>query len=398
MPLLAVSLRVLLSLALRVPVTLLLQLLLMFLISYPLTAQNTTASNQQTELEAIRTQISDVKSKIDAAKKDVDTYLTELQQNEMAAAESATTLQTLAQTILEKQSGLEQLRNENKQQITILASERNLLADQLRIAYKTGRHDLLKLFLNQEDPARIGRMMTSHDYYNRARSRRIDEIKMTLQNLQLLQTRIDTETVQLQSMRDQHINNLQQLGTYRDSRNSIVGQLQEYISSQGKELQNLQRDEQELSSLLNGLGVGQSIVEEYEDIPPFGKMKGKLKWPVAGKIITRFGSAKKGDKLRWNGVLISAGRGSDVTAISPGKVIFADWFRNLGLLIIIDHGDGYMSLYGHNESLVKKAGDFVKQGELIANVGDTGGQSESALYFEIRKQGTPLDPDLWCKG
>lgn len=395
---LAVSLRVLLKQTVPVPAARQLQWLLMLLISFASFAQTSPTANQQVELEAIRTQISDVKSKIDAAKKDVDTYLTELQQNEMAAAGSATTLQTLAQSIKEKQAGLEQLRSENSQQVAILATERNLLADQLRIAYKTGRHDLLKLFLNQEDPARIGRMMTFHDYYNRARARRIDEIKMTLQNLQLLQTRIDTETNQLQSMRDQHINNLQQLGTYRDSRHSIISQLQEYISSQGKELQNLQRDEQELSSLLNGLGTEQTVVEEYEDIPPFSSMKGKMKWPVAGKIITRFGSAKKGDKLRWNGVLISAGRGSDVTAISPGKVIFADWFRNLGLLIIIDHGDGYMSLYGHNESLVKKAGDFVKQGELIANVGDTGGQAESALYFEIRKQGTPLDPDLWCKG
>lgn len=397
MPLLAVSLRVLFKLTVPVPTVRQLQWLLMLLVSFASIAQ-TPPTAKQSELEAIRTQINDVKNKIDAAKKDVDSYLTELQQNEMAAVESATTLQTLAQSIKEKQAGLEQLRSENTQQVAILSTERNLLADQLRIAYKTGRHDLLKLFLNQEDPARIGRMMTFHDYYNRARARKIDEVKMTLQNLQLLQTRIDTETIQLQSMRDQHINNIQQLGTYRDSRNSIISQLQEYISSQGKELQNLQRDEQELSSLLNGLGTGQSVVEEYEDIPPFGKMKGKLKWPVAGKVITRFGSAKKGDKLRWNGVLISAGRGSDVTAISPGKVIFADWFRNLGLLIIIDHGDGYMSLYGHNESLVKKAGDFVKQGELIANVGDTGGQSESALYFEIRKQGTPLDPDLWCKG
>jgi septal ring factor EnvC (AmiA/AmiB activator) len=126
-------------------------------------------------------------------------------------------------------------------------------------------------------------------------------------------------------------------------------------------------------------------------------MKGKLSWPVAGRLITRFGTEKKEGRLRWNGVRIAAESGASVNAVGPGKVIFADWFRNLGLLIIIDHGHGYMSLYGHNADLTRKAGEYVNMGEQIASVGDTGGQGEPALYFEIRQQGTPLDPALWCR-
>ncbi len=361
-------------------------------------AQHDPGEKREVELESIRTQIRDVQSKISEAKHDVDSYLSELLQSEQAAAELSKALLLLADTVKQKLLTLEQLRSESEQQQIILASERKLLAEQLRISYKTGQHDFLKLFLNQEDPALIGRMMTYHDYYNKARSGRIAEIKMTLQNLQLLQVRIDQETAALQQLRDQQIDQLQQMDAYRNSRSTIVASLQQYISGQDKELQNLQHDEQELTNLLDNLGNEQSEIELATELPPFESLKGKLKWPVTGKIITRFGSEKKEGKLTWHGVRISAPAGTGVTAISPGKVIFADWFRNLGLLIIIDHGNGYMSLYGHNESLAKKAGDFVSMGEQISTVGDTGGQGETALYFEIRQGGSPQNPGLWCKG
>ena len=135
----------------------------------------------------------------------------------------------------------------------------------------------------------------------------------------------------------------------------------------------------------------------YEDMPPFGSLKGQLKWPVAGRLLERFGSQKKGGNLKWQGVLIDAESGTRVNAVGAGKVVFADWFRNLGLLIIIDHGDGYMSLYGHNQNLLKNTGDWVMPGETIATVGDSGGQTDTALYFEIRQGAEPLNPSLWCK-
>jgi septal ring factor EnvC (AmiA/AmiB activator) len=360
-------------------------------------AQPDPEERREVELESLRSQIRDVQSRISVARQDVDTYLSELQQSEQAATELSASLLALAETIKEKLVTLEQLQRESAEQQIILASERKLLAEQLRISYKTGHHDFLKLFLNQEDPALIGRMMTYHDYYNKARSNRITEIRMTLQNLSLLQTRIDQQTTELQGLRDEQIHKLQQLDTYRNSRSSIVSSLQEYISGQDKELQNLQRDEQELTDLVDNLGNGSSDPELAGELPAFETMKGKLKWPVNGKIITRFGSEKKEGKLKWNGVRIAAPAGTGVSAIGPGKVIFADWFRNLGLLVIIDHGNGFMSLYGHNETLAKKAGDLVSMGEQISSVGDTGGQGETALYFEIRREGTPLNPDQWCK-
>ena len=159
----------------------------------------------------------------------------------------------------------------------------------------------------------------------------------------------------------------------------------------------LQRDEQELALLVEKLHQQESVVELFEKMPPFDSLKGTLSWPVNGRISHRFGQYKKGNKLKWQGVTIEAKAGDNVHAVSTGKVIFADWFRNMGLLLILDHGDGYMSLYGHNEALARKPGDWVKTGDIIAKVGDTGGQQRNASYFEIRKSGTPLNPKLWCQ-
>jgi septal ring factor EnvC (AmiA/AmiB activator) len=212
-----------------------------------------------------------------------------------------------------------------------------------------------------------------------------------------LESAIDNETRKLETLKKEQLGKLDQLAASRDDRRTVIDELNRTIADQDRELQTLQLDEQELSSLIDNLKNRQDIVELYENLPPFDSLKGKLRWPVQGKITTRYGSAKREGKLRWNGVKISAGQGNDVTAVSTGKVIFADWFRNLGLLIIIDHGNGYMSLYGHNERLLKKAGDFVSTGEAVAKIGNTGGQSETALYFEIRQQGTPMNPGLWCQ-
>ena len=363
----------------------------------PASEHDTHLEDTEIELETIRSQIKDVQSRIVDTQKDIDSYLAELKENELSIIRVSDNLETIDRRISTHQLRLTQLQKEHGEQEKILVKERKLLADQIRTAYKTGRHDFLKLLLNQENPELIGRIMTYHDYYNKARTNRITEIKVTLANLEQLQTAIDSESLQLQELRQQQMSRLEQLASYREKRESVLDQLNTYKSEQDRELQSLQGNEEELSSLVNELKNRQDVVELYETLVPFDSLKGTLTWPVRGNIINRFGTLKSEGKLRWNGVRIAAARGTDITAVSAGKVVFADWFRNLGLLIIIDHGDGYMSLYGHNERLVKKSGDFVGTGEIIAKVGNTGGQTTNALYFEIRRQGNPLNPGLWCR-
>jgi len=374
-------------------------LLLSLVLTMPeIMAQESLPEDKEIELESIRTRIRDVQTKITEARRDANSYQQELKQNEVAAAEIAGQLDALESEIAGLLVTLQNLQRESDDQQRFLDSERILLAEQIRVAYKTGRHDFLKLLLNQEDPDMIGRMITYHDYYSKARTDRIADIKITLQNLISLRARIDQQTEQLGTLRNQQLDRLQELTVYRDSRSSIVQQLEKYISEQGQQLQSLQINEAELAELLDNLDKSQSVVELYEDLPPFDTLRGKLRWPLQGQLISRFGATKRDGKLTWNGVRLAAEAGQDVSAISPGKVVFADWFSNLGLLIIIDHGGGYLSLYGHNERLLKKTGDFVLAGEPISKAGDTGGQTETALYFEIRRQGTPVDPGLWCRG
>jgi len=353
--------------------------------------------NKEVELQSIRSKIRGVQSNINSAKSKTESYVKELQEKEKAATRIADELRDMEAKIRSGQARLKQLQQQKSELEATLKRQRRILAEQIRIAYKTGRHDFLRLLLNQEDPDLVGRMVTYHEYYNRARARHIDAVKVSLQRLNSLQASIRTQTARLKELRAGHRQSLAEYRKYRESRQAVIAELRDYIAKQGEQLQQLQNNEKELSSLLSSLKSKQLAIQAYENLPPFGSLKGKLSWPVQGRFVHRYGEALKGGKLRSRGVRIAAKSGTDVHAVSGGKVIFADWFRNLGLLMIIDHGNGYMSLYGNNEKLLKKPGDMVRKNEVIAKVGDTGGQNQAGLYFEIRRKGAPRNPALWCR-
>ena len=261
----------------------------------------------------------------------------------------------------------------------------------------TGKGDYLKLLLNQEDSALVGRVLAYYDYHNRARTRHINNITEMIDAIAQIQISIQLENDALAQLKTEQLNKRNAIELSRKTRSKIISRLEEHITEQGLQLQSLHQQEKELSSLLATLGKAEDTIIFFEDIPPFSSLKGKLNWPTQGKLLNRFSSKRKGGALKWQGIKISASPGSEVRAVSTGKVVFADWFRNMGLLMIIDHGEGYMSLYGYNQSLLKKPGDWVVDDEVIAYAGDSGGQSESSVYFEIRHRGEPLNPVLWCK-
>lgn len=356
-----------------------------------------TSKDKSVELETVRSRIRDLQSGIQAAQDESDRLLKDIQSNERNAVRVKERLNEIENEINNRVTKLAGLNVDKARREKSLAGERQLMAQQVRAAYKIGRNDYLKLLLNQEDPDLVGRMLVYYDYYNRARSIRIEKISKSLNQIDLIKEKIQTEKDKLDGLRNEQLNKLEEFTQSRASRKQNIARLQTYISDQGKLLQVLKRNEQELEALVEQLRSRENIVRNFEEIPPFNDLRGKLKWPVAGNLGARYGSSRKGGKLKWQGVLINAKTGSEVHAISAGKVIFADWFRNLGLLIIIDHGNGYMSLYGHNERLLKKVGDWVLAEESIAKVGDTGGQQRPNLYFEIRSDGAPVNPALWCK-
>jgi murein hydrolase activator len=372
--------------------------LLLFITPCIATAEDSNV-DKASELKDIRTRIKDVETRIQGARDEAEKLQKELRENEITTAETLTRLHDFELSIQNKHAELEELMFEKSEHELALGQEKEKLKYQIRAAYQMGRNDYIKLMLNQEDPALVGRALAYYDYHNRARSERIGQVQTTLVNIDQIQTSIVEQTTKLESLKKEHEIKLENFHQYRATRRDIIARLQRDIEEQGIELHTLQENERELGKLFQGLKEEKAVtIEMYEDMPAFSSLKGNLRWPAKGKLLKKFGSQKKGGNLKWQGVLIDAETGTSVEAISAGKIVFADWFRNLGLLVIIDHGDGYMSLYGHNQNLLKNTGDWVLAGEKIATVGDSGGQTDTALYFEIRKGAEPLNPSRWCRG
>ena len=358
---------------------------------------NTEQIEKDHQLQNIRSKIKNVESGIEEAKEEIDSLLVNLRKNEQASVDLLVKIKKSEKQIDTKDKHLKELADSKDEQEALLNTQRDHLSEQIRAAYKTGRSNYLKLLLNQEKPEQVGRMLAYYEYDTRARTEQIASINLVLSEISSLEEKIQVETQQLTLLQINQKAKLDEFKSFRNSRQTTRNKLQAYIDEQDIQLQLLQKDEQELTKLVGKLKHQELAIQVYEDMPPFNSLQGKLNWPVRGKIASRFGSKRKGGKLKRQGVTIVAKSGDEVKAITAGKVVFADWFRNMGLLLILDHGDGFMSLYGHNERLLKKSGDWVLADELIARVGDTGGQQKSGLYFEIRQSGNPVNPTLWCK-
>ena len=360
-------------------------------------AEAQPSGDKSAELESIRGQIEDVKSGLEAARNESELLQEELRDTELAIGRDSLKLKGLEEQIQKRYDRLDELNLVIAEHEKVLDVERAYLAQQVRAAYMSGRSDYLKLLLNQEDPAKVGRVLAYYDYYNRERINTIKSINEKVALIDELRTNIVSETELLEELKSRQLAKSDELKAWRESRNTILSRLEKDIETKGQELQSLQENERKLSALINKLHKREDAISFFEDVPPFDTLKGKLQWPAQGRLLNSFGSKRKGNSLKWQGVKIGVNAGKEVQAVHTGKVIFADWFRNLGLLIILDHGGGYMTLYGYNQSLLKKPGDWVLAGESIALVGDSGGQTTPGVYFEIRHRGKPLNPVLWCK-
>ena len=292
-------------------------LLLTLLINTPLMAVdiNIKQIEKNHKLQNIRTQIKDVESSIETAIKNVDQLFRELQVNEVAATETSTRIQQLQQQIKEKNRELVELDKRMVRQEALLITQREQLAQQIRAAYKTGRNNYLKLLLNQQEPGRVGRILAYYNYDVQARTRRIAGINIALAEIASLEQRIQSETQALIQLQEDQEQKLVEFQSYRTSRHEITSKLQGYIDDQGAQLQILQGNEQELTKLVSELKHQELAIQIFEDMPPFNTLQGKLDWPVRGKITSRFGSLRKGGKLKWQGVNIAAKNGALIVHI-----------------------------------------------------------------------------------
>jgi septal ring factor EnvC (AmiA/AmiB activator) len=351
---------------------------------------------QQAKLEQLRQRISSLTQDLHLDRDRLDSYQHELREIERNISHHSFTLKDLETSLQRRLKLLERLEPQEQQQLQQLQRHQRLLAQQLRAAWLMGEQNRLKMLLNQQDPSRIARLLKYHEYLNRARSHKMQQLSGLLQELEQTRRSLDQERGRIAELRAQALQRQQELERDKAQRAALMERLAAEIQDKDKQLDNLKRNEASLKRLVGQLQQTlQELAVQQTQKARFSEYKGRMSWPVKGRVGARFGSPRAGG-IRWGGVFLRANEGSQVQAIRPGRVAFADWLRGYGLLLIIDHGEGYMSLYGHNQSLFKKVGEQVVQGEAIAQSGNASLQGQG-LYFGIRHNGKPLDPAHWCR-
>lgn len=357
-------------------------------------AYGAEVAGKEAELKQVRGRIESIRKAIHADAERRDALASQLKSAELAVQSAREQLASVRAQRIAAEKRLGELSAERTQREERVDRERAALGGELAALYMNGRQEQLKLLLNQEDPARLGRTITYYGYFGRARADRIARISDELEHLRLLNDSISAEAARLRELEQKNEQNVKSLSGARAKRAQTLAQVKAKLKTRNQELAKLQRDARSLEKLVEEL---RRAIEEFPELAeqPFQRVKGKLPWPVQGKVLARFGQQRAGGPLKWQGLVIGADRGTQVRSPYHGRVVYADWLPGLGLLLVLDHGGGYMSLYGNNEQLYRRVGDRVAPGDVLSAVGDAAGVGKPGLYLEIRKGRQVLDPATW---
>ena len=402
-------------------------------------------------------QRAQTKQEIAQAAKDIaelKKQLSKIQQEKSSAEQALKKTETEIGELEKQVDDLQQQEKKTEQELDLLDKQKKklhssrldqqkLIAIQARAAYQAGQQEPLRLLLNQQQPEKFSRNLTYYQYIGKARQQQINEFNETIRQITNISAQITEQQNNLAEQRASLLSKQESLKTLRQQRQQKVASLSQQQRKDTQSLNTRQADQAALNKVLQTIEATlarqaqeareaerkrQRLIAEQQrqqaeqllDRQPqpatgkqpqspmvstaithnggnFSTVRGKLPWPVNGRLIARFGSPRGDTRSKWDGVLISSQAGTQVRAIHPGRVVFADWLRGAGLLVIVDHGDGYLSLYGHNQSILSRPGDMVQTGQAISTVGNTGGQDQAALYFAIRQKGKPADPTQWCR-
>jgi septal ring factor EnvC (AmiA/AmiB activator) len=361
-------------------------------------ADDPNPARAEAELKAVRSQIDKVRAEMERDAGRRDKLAREIEESEQTVSGARSALEKLKRERAVHTARRAELAEQRRGEESALGERRAALAGQIRAASMIGQQEPIKLLLSQRDPGQTGRVLTYYRYFGRARADQIAAINSHLAELTALDAALAEEEARLTALEEQQQGELSRLQSARERRGRAMVSLEAESKNRAKELERLKDQQGGLEKLVRELRRALERIDKFptDSKDAFAKLRGKLAWPVAGKLLASFGQTRAGG-VKWDGVLLSGAQGSAVHAVYHGRVVYADWLSGLGLLTIIDHGDGYLSLYGHNERLYKEVGERVTAGDTIATVGDSGGRSTPALYFEIRKAGRPIDPKPWFK-
>lgn len=350
---------------------------------------------QSNNIAVLNNTINAIKAEIVQDSVERDSLLQALKNTEVSIGTLNQTLAELNNKVAQVRLSLNKLNHQQSSYQTQLDKEEKNLAEELRAFYLFKRNHAFNALFNQNAVTDLSRNATYFKYLNRSRLESMQKITLTLTEINQNQTEIAKQNQQLTAILTKKQAEQNQLEILKSNRSKIMDELNKDIARKEQELSTLEKNKAALENLLSNLAATPRV--PVQPPLPFEQMQGHFSWPTRGKIVQTFGEQLGNSQLTSTGVILQAPQGQPIYAIYPGKIVFADWLKGFGLLTIIDHGGGYMTLYGRNNALYHKVGDFVNKGELIATVGNSGGYQQNGLYFEIRKNGQPLNPTLWCQ-
>lgn len=372
-------------------------LLILSLALAPQHAYSESQEESEEQLRKLKQSISELASWLKDANREKSGLIAKLQEQEKEISKTSLAIKRNKADIAKLLKELAQLNRELKEQKQSLKAQQSYLVDELRALYLEGRQPAIKALLDQNNPQDSSRYLGYFNYVHQARSEKVGQFMRDVERLESTQATILRRQTEINAARDTLENKRKLLEQQSAQRKLTLAKVEKTIQTKSSELEQLKQNQARLETLLREVEKSISELQLPSESTPFRKQKSKLPWPTRGKVIERFGSRQAQGKLRSNGIRIAAREDAEVAAVHYGHVVFSDWLRGFGLLIIIDHGDGYLSLYGNNESLVREAGDWVRPGEILAYAGNSGGRSQASLYFEIRKDGKPQNPLRWLK-
>ena len=370
-------------------------------------AEAAAADAKEKELRELRGRIEALQKSLAATEETRSEAADSLRESERAISDTNRELRELGAQSREINRRLAGLAAESRKSEEALKAQQDSLARLLYQHYLGGESEPLKLLLNRENPNDTARRLHYFGYISRARARLIATMRENLAQLQQLAQETAQQAAALAAVTAESRALRARLEREKRERGQVLARVSRDVQRQRREIGTLKRDEARLTRLIENLAKlvarpkpaprarNERVPQAPSGDSPFLELKGRLALPVRGELANRFGSPRADGGVTWKGVFIAARSGEDVRAIADGRVVFADWLRGFGNLLIVDHGDAYMSLYGNNEALYKRVGDVIRGGEPVAAVGASGGNADSGLYFELRYQGRPLDPLDW---
>lgn len=352
-------------------------------------------ADEQDDLAKLQQEIKKLQSWLKETESEHDKLNQQLRLSDEKIGKTAKKIEETREKLNQERARLKKLKAEQSQLRILKAEQKKQLAKQITGAQKLGNQGSIKVLLNQDDPQQISRMLKYYEYFNQARMESIQTLIENLKRLNNIESEILVQQNQLIKTEKSLLDKNKQLNNEKQKHKKLLTSLELQRKQKSNDLSQKQQDRKRLQELITEVATLLDNSARKEDARPIRSLKGKLPRPSKGKIVKAFGNQNSQARNRWQGWLIKGFEGSSITAIHHGRVVFSDWLRGFGLLLILDHGNGYLSLYARNQSLLKSVGDWVYQGEHIATLGASGGFKEPRLYFEIRHNGIPQDPAVW---